>query len=330
MPISSRKPSEPLSVLIVGCGRIAGGYDHPAGPDIKTHAKAYLRHGGFRLLACVDPDPDTARDFAARWGIERSHGSLEEAKGRYDIVSLCSPPDAHAGQLATLLDWDIGLVFCEKPLTDDIAQSRRLVTAYRDRNVPLVVTYQRRWEPCVHALREEITAGQWGRLLSAQGLYTKGVFANGSHLIDLLHFLIGPMTAERVFETRIDYSEADPSLGALLRGAQGAPIILSIGDTRHFTVFELDLLFEQGRVTFADSGWTISRRRIVDDPRYAGYRILEPLLPGSTAMGQAMSAAIASLHDRLVLGQEPPSTGATALAAQEICHALLQLKGPTP
>ncbi len=304
MPISSRKPSEPLSVLIVGCGRIAGGYDDPAGPDIKTHAKAYLRHGGFRLVACVDPNPDTARDFAARWGVERSHVSLEEAKGCYDVVSLCSPQNAHAEHLAALLDWDVRLVFCEKPLTDDITQSRRLVAAYRERNLPLVVTYQRRWEPCVDALRQEIAAGQWGQLLSAHGLYTKGVLANGSHLIDLLHFLIGPLTPERVFETRADYSQADPSLGALLRSAQGTPVILSIGDTRHFTVFELDLLFEAGRVTFADSGWTMSRRRIIDDPRYANYRILEPLVAVPTAMGHAMSAAIASLHDRLVLA--PP------------------------
>jgi len=312
----------------VGCGRIAGGYDDPAGPDIKTHAKAYLRHGGFRLVACVDPDPETARDFAARWGVERSHVSLEEAKGCYDVVSLCSPPEAHADQLAALLEWDVSLVFCEKPLTDDIAQSRRLVEAYRAANRPLVVNYQRRWEPCADQLRQEIADGKWGRLLSVQGIYTKGVFANGSHLIDLLQFLIGPVTPERVFETRTDYSEVDPSLGALLRSAGGAPLILSIGDSRHFTVFELDLLFEQGRVTFADSGWTIICRRIIDDARYAHYRILEPLVPRPTEMGRAMSSAIASLHDSLTLGAEPRSTGATALAAQEICHALLQLKGP--
>ena len=330
MPISSKRPSEPLSVLIVGCGRIAGGYDQTDGPDVKTHAKAYLGQGCFRLAACVDPDRKTAETFAARWGVERSHATLQEAKARYDVVSLCSPPEAHADQLATLLDWDIGLVFCEKPLTDDIEQSRRLVAAYREKARPLVVNYQRRWEPFVCQAREEIAGGRWGKLLSAQGIYTKGVFANGSHLVDLLQFLIGPLTAERVFEARTDYSEADPSLGALLRSGEGAPVILSIGDTRHFTIFELDLLFEQGRITFADSGWTASSRRIVDDARYANYRILEPALSVPTRMAQAMSAAIASLHDNLTSGTEPPSTGATALAAQEVCHRLLQLKGTLP
>lgn len=330
MPTSSKKPSEPLSVLIVGCGHIAGGYDDPAGPDIKTHAKAFLRHGGFRLAACVDPDRTKAAEFAALWGVERSFGSLEDAKGRYDVVSICSPPDAHAGQLATLLDWDIGLVFCEKPLTDDIEESRRLVAAYQARTLTLTVNYQRRWEPFVRRTRDEIAEGRWGRLLSAQGIYTKGVLGNGSHLVDLLQFLIGPLTPERVFEARADYSETDPGLGALLRSKEGAPVILTIGDSRHFTIFELDLLFEQGRVTFGDSGWTVSRRRIVDDPRYATYRILEPLAPTPAGMEEAMSAAVASVHASLVLGEEPPSTGATALAAQEVCHALLKMKGPIP
>jgi len=317
-------------VLIVGCGRIAGGYDDPAGPDVKTHAKAFLRHGGFRLAACVDPDRAKADEFAALWGVGRSHGALEEAKGRYDVVSLCSPPEAHAEQLAALLDWDIGLVFCEKPLTDDLEQSRRLVEAYRAAGRLLVVNYQRRWEPIARQVRREIAEGRWGRLLSAHGIYTKGVLANGSHLVDLLQFLIGPLTPERVFEARADYSDADPTLAALLRDGDWAPIVLSIGDTRHFTIFELDLLFEQGRVTFGDSGWTASRRRVIDDPRYANYRILEPLVPQPSGMAQAMTAAIASLHDSLTSGEEPPSTGATALAAQEICYRLLQLKGSTP
>lgn len=326
MPTSSKRQSDPLSVLIVGCGQIAGGYDRPDDEAIKTHAKAYLRQGGFRLAACVDPDLDRARDFARIWGISQAYTRLEEAAGqRYDVVSLCSPADAHAQQLDMLLDWDVGLVFCEKPLTDDLSRSRQLVEAYRAKGRPLVVNYQRRWEPCVRAMKAEIAAGEWGRLLTAHGLYTKGIYANGSHLIDLLQYLLGPVEPVMVTGSRIDHLPEDPTLSGLLIESGRAPITLSIGDHRCFTLFELDLLFERGRVTFADSGWTIGRRHIIDDPRYRGYRILEPLVPQASAMGQAFSAAVADIHAALTQDGELPSTGATALATHETCHRLHEM-----
>ena len=230
--MSGKKPSDPLSVLIIGCGRIAGGYDNLDDDNVKTHAKAFLRHGGFRLSACVDPDEDVRRTFAKRWGIEQDFSEIDDAIGQsFDVASICSPPEAHAIHLERLLESNTRLVFCEKPLTSDIEQSRRLVAAYAANDRPLAVNYQRRWEPTVLTLKEEIASGQWGRLLVANGLYTKGIFANGSHLIDLLHYLVGPLEPEAVTDALEDYLDTDPSLAARLRTQLGAPVILSLATT---------------------------------------------------------------------------------------------------
>ena len=43
--------------LIVGCGKIAGGYDQMSiDSTIKTHAKAYSQNPDFQIDACVEPD----------------------------------------------------------------------------------------------------------------------------------------------------------------------------------------------------------------------------------------------------------------------------------
>jgi len=321
--MSRTERSDVLSVLIVGCGQIAGGYDVLEDLEVKTHVKAYLGHAGFRLAGCVDPDLQKARAFAERWRIPAAFADLTAASGgSYDVVSVCSPPAAHAGQLQALLDWDVRGVFCEKPLTTDASVSRLLVQAYRQQNRPLAVNYLRRWEPETSRVCADIAAGRWGRLLHAHGVYTKGIYANGGHLIDLLQMLVGPLTPIAVTDCRIDYLRDDPSLGGLLRTADGAPVVLSLGDCRRFTIFELDLLFEVGRVTFGDSGWTLCERRVIDDPRYAGYRILEPALSRRTGMGTAMSAAVANLHACLTAGHELASTGQTALASQMTCESL--------
>ena len=313
-----------LSVLIVGCGNIAGGYDEADSPEIRSHAKAYRRHGGFTLAACVDPDRDKAAAFAKRWGVARHYASLDEIEERaFDVVSLCSPAELHADQLQALLDWPVRLVFCEKPLTLDIGQSRRLVAAYEQAGKTLAVNYQRRWETCVRQLRGE----DWGRLLVANGTYTKGVQANGSHMIDLMSALLGPLTAESVTDRVVDYLPDDPTLGAVLRAADGAPVKLSVGDRRCFTIFELDLLFEQGRVTFGESGYQWCRRRVIDDPRYAGYRILEPVRWEPTALDRALSEAVGNIAEFLSSGKSLLSTGRTALATQEIVARLLNFQG---
>ena len=330
MPMSNKKRSEAFSVLLVGCGQIAGGYDQPGGNAIKTHAKAYLHHGGFRLAGCVDPDVEKARDFARRWQVDEAFPDLEAAAGAaYDVVSICSPLVAHAGQLQALLDWDVRLVFCEKPLTIDTALSQEIVDTYRARNRPLAVNYQRRWDPSVRKVKADIASGRWGRLLSAHGIYTKGIYANGSHLIDLLHTLIGPLEPIMVTEQRIDYLPDDPTLGGILRTEDHRLVVLSIGDSRCFTIFELDLLFEQGRITFGDSGWTLCERRVTPDPRYERYFILEPQIIRPSTMDRAMSAAVANLYEFLAGERELVSTGETALVSQLTCQRLHALASTT-
>jgi len=311
------------SVLIVGCGNIAGGYDADGDSgQIRTHAKAFLSHGGFELTACVDPDPGRRAAFAARWGCARTYDSLDAVTGRsFDVVSLCSPAELHAEQLRQLLEWPVGLVYCEKPLTLDVAASRAIVEAYEKAGRPLAVNYQRRWDRAVRQLQTE----DWGDLLAARWLYTKGIQTNGSHLIDLAQALLGPLRAEAVTDIVEDYQPHDPTLGAILRTRSGAPLVLSVGDRRCFTVFELDLLFAEGRVTFGDAGYSWCRRKVHDDPRYAGYRVLAPADWQPTGLDQAFADAVANIHDVLDGRSALRSSGRTALEAQEICADLIRL-----
>lgn len=329
MSTSSTATPRPLSVLIVGCGNIAGGWDAGRQDDIvRTHAKAYQRHGGFRLAGCVDPDLDRRLAFQARWGVDASFSELAEVAERaYDVVSICSPAEMHAVHLRQALAMDVGLVFCEKPLTSNISSSRQMVAAYAARRRPLAVNYIRRWDSEVQALKAEIESGAWGRLLAARGLYTKGIFANGSHLVDLLHFLFGPLAPVSVSDLVDDSLPDDPTLSASLRTPAGALVTLTAGDRRCYTVFELDLLFEKGRVSFAESGFKVCRRRVVDDARFDGYRVLEPAEWRDTGLDSAILAAVGNIHAALAGDAPLASTGETALLAHETCAALVRMAG---
>ena len=81
---------KPLSAAIVGCGRIAGGYDLASGPsEVWSHAKAYRRDGRVRLVAAWDPDRSQLECFCEQWEVEHRATSLEDllASASPDIVS---------------------------------------------------------------------------------------------------------------------------------------------------------------------------------------------------------------------------------------------------
>ena len=64
MQMCGASMSEPFSVLIVGCGAIAGGYDeHGTQEVLLTHAGAYSQDSRFRIRACVEPDSDRRKQF---------------------------------------------------------------------------------------------------------------------------------------------------------------------------------------------------------------------------------------------------------------------------
>ena len=314
---------------MVGCGDIAGGFDTDhAGPEVLTHARAYLEHGGFELRACVEPGDERRRAFMQHWGVEHGFADLAACRAAglaFDVASLCAPTPAHAEILDQLLEMPVKAVFCEKPLTADAAASRRLVDAYEAAGRPLAVNYFRRWDASMIALGRAIAAGEWGGVQSVAGHYAKGLLNCGSHLIDLLHFLIGPLSPEAVLHRRFDFTPDDPTLDVLLRTADGAPVYLIGSDSRQFFSFEIDITFENGRVVIEDLGRTMRSRPVAVHPVFPSRRALERGEWTETGFASALVDAVANLQEHICDGTPLLSDGRSALAAQELCAALVHM-----
>ena len=65
--------------------------------------------------------------------------------------------------------------------------------------------------------------------------------------------------------------------------------------SQSFSLFELDLRFERGRIILKDGGRTIECHTPVADPDYPGYRILGHHMTRQTDLGGSMQAAIDSV-----------------------------------
>ena len=316
--------SEVLDVLIIGCGAIAGGYDEatPLSPNVMTHAKAYAQHPGFRLAACVEPDEERRAEFMSHWNVLRGYATLAEVEFIPDVVSLCAPTPLHEGFLARLPTLGPALVFAEKPITGDLESARHIVAEYERQGIPLCVNHLRRWAPGLIDLRNEIASGAWGQFRRGWGAYTKGLLNNGSHMMDTLDMLLGPVRPLACGSKVPDGRDDDPTWDVLVSVASGAPVQLMGLDASDFSVFELELIFSGGRVSLTESMFTIRRRPAAPSADFPGYQVLAEGEPRSSGLGQAMAAAVDNIYGHLTRGEVLASDGNTALAAQQVCAAL--------
>lgn len=288
--------SERYKALIVGAGKIAGGYN--AGPDddmVLTHALAYLRHPKFDLVACVEPNSEARAAFVKKWGIPRGYVSLDAAlkDGGFDTVSVCSPTGTHLVALEKLLASDVARVFAEKPLDGDVVAARKLADAFANKKVPVAVNYTRRFDPAMKTLKAEIASGKYGELYSVVGWYDGGVMNNGSHLFDLANYLTGQ--AARLSQiARSGQSVPDPSVSALAMLGE-TPFHIVARPAGAGSRFELEIAFLQAIATIEDGGFAVRNRRYESSATFAGEKVLQRGDWTATRFGEAMLAALDEL-----------------------------------
>jgi predicted dehydrogenase len=319
-----------LRALIVGCGRIAGGFDaarKDAAELPLTHAGAYTRDGRFEIAGCVEPDGDRRLAFMTRWGIPAGFRTIEEAKSsgiRFDVISICSPTHSHAHDLEVSLNIRPRLIFCEKPVTGSAAQTEQMIERCRKAEIPLAVNYTRRWDPSIADLKAGIEAQRWGRLRCAVGHYNKGLLNNGSHLLDLLVYLLGPLRVVKAGKPVHDYTPEDPSVPAWLEAADELPVHLVCGHAADFALFELELVFSDAVITMEEGGLFWRERRPVDSALFQGYRVLgeSTRRPGGYELASLRS--IDNIFRAIHEGHELASSGESAVAAQRLCEQVKQ------
>lgn len=322
--------SDPLRVLIIGCGNIAGAFDEgrPYGDFPYTHAGGVARDGRFCLVACVEPDEARRKGFMDAWRVPAGFSSIEEALNsgnQFDIINICSPTQYHAHDLEMALRLQPKLIFCEKPVTTSLAETERLVAACSKANIPLAVNYTRRWDPDISELQADMQAGRWGQLRSVVGFYNKGILNNGSHMLDLLHLLVGPLDVVKVGKPIHDFFPNDPTVPVWLGGANGLPVHLACGHAEDYAIFELQMVFSLGVLTMEEGGMYWRERRAVNSETFKGYRMLDVGIRRAGEYPSAMLGAVDNIYRAITQGDVLASTGESALAAQRICERIKQL-----
>lgn len=266
-----------FGALVVGLGQIGMCYDLALDPDklILTHSRAFQQHPEFRLLGGVDPDPERRRLFEDHYG-SPAYADIETAVKcqQPDIVSVSVPTPRHLEAVRSILQsGPPAAILCEKPLSYELEEARVMLEVCADRGCRLYANYIRRSDPGVLEVKRRLEDRRIACPVKGVAWYSKGLFHNGSHFLNLLQYWLGDVQAFRVVEPGRLLDGLDPEPDLVVSFANGT-IYFVAAQEEHFSHYTVELIAPNGRLRYEQGGARISWQATAKDAACAGYTVL--------------------------------------------------------
>jgi predicted dehydrogenase len=270
-----------------------------------SHAGAYEAHPATTIVAAADLNAERREAFGQRWSVDRLYADYQQmlsAEG-LDIVSVCVPTRAHAEVMAAIATSGARGVFMEKPICRTLREADAMIAAADGAGIKVVVNHVRTFDPYYRRIQWLIESGAIGRVRSVMVRWHEGMSFGGSHLFDLLRFLLGS-------EACWVFGHLDDGDGLFDPGGSGV-----IGFTDDVEVFldnrvghaaprELDIAGDAGRIRIGD---TIFPELFTKDDHSPFGELVQRPFPGSVIGTSPMTVAVDELVRAIETGAKPGS-----------------------
>ena len=301
-------------VVIIGCGSIGAmkpdNIDYPGSSNILTHANAVDRHPRTNLLALIDTDLQQLHKAAGKWGPQIATKSLDEIKNKQiDIVIIAVPTEYHYETLIEVLK--IGypkLIIAEKPFCLNTNEANLIMERAKEccidgrRKIPIMIDYIRRYAQGYKDIKKQIDSGTFGKALNCRVLYTRGLFHEGCHAIDLMRYFFGKCEFKNKLtfcKSIVDRDKNDPTIDFKLIFENCNSVIFQPCDGRKYGIFEVDICFENCRLRFIDNGLYIEKYPINEENEW-GHKSLDYRLTNVTRQETGLNIALYDLINNAV------------------------------
>ncbi len=275
--MQAKAKTKTFKAAVIGCGMIGSGLDRVNSIKILTHAKGYKQHDSCDLVACVDRNLEAIERFRQKWGEDiRGYQDIEEmlASEAPEIVSVCTPTENHVADVKKIYQHSsVKVVICEKPLTDSMDELDELKDIIRNSSKVFVVNYMRCFDPAHQEAVDIVQSGQLGKPVGFHGVFTKGLYHNGSHLLALIEDVCGEIIQFEVVDA--ERIAGDVYGTYIARTASGVTGTLFNTSGDNYALFELDVILEGGRVVFSELGGVIKVCRPEKSADFDGYNELK-------------------------------------------------------
>lgn len=268
---------EKIKVLIIGLGKIGMLYDldKKSNNFYLSHVRAFLKHNDFEIVGSFEPDKHKRKIFSELYKV-KSYENLKEALliSKPELVVICSPTLYHYQNLLEVVKFNsIKVVLCEKPLSYDIDEAKKMINICKLSNIKLFINFVRRADPGVLEIKKMIQNKIIKYPIKGFCWYTKGMINTASHFVDLCYFWLGEIKSYDLINKGNTWFGDDPEPSFSIKFEKGE-ILFQSGWHDKFSHYTIELLSETGRLRYENSGLEIYWQDIIDDPDFKGYKIL--------------------------------------------------------
>ncbi len=309
---------------LIGLGHIAWRFDDgdPGGSRL-THAACYAANASTKIVGGCSTEKSDREAFERKTGV-RCHTHVAELleATRPDIVSICSPTALHRDHLQACLQREVSMVWLEKPAGSNWAEHGEMLDLVRAKEgkSKVLVNYQRRYTPSYQRLKRLYREQLLGCCRHIQVNYSRGLERNGSHMLDMLFYLMGEEVRYTLgsFELPGD----DENVSFHLRVDDG-PAVTVIAHRLGYHCLDIILTCDEGRAAILQGGMETRVERKQEHELFPGfYRLLtaDNELLGPAGPGHSMEKALEDLIGAHTQGRDPASSLATTAPTQRLIH----------
>lgn len=266
------------SCVVVGLGQIGMNYDydHIDRSSVFTHVNAIDKHPKFRLVGAVDLSCKQRNRFEKRYNLptfDDPEFAVRELQP--DVVVIATPTEFHKSTLIKVIKASRPkIILCEKPLAYELDVAKSMVEMCKKAGIELFVNYMRRVDDGVLEIKKRIDNGEIKTPIKANVWYSKGIFNNGSHFLNLLDLWLGNIKSTSIINQGRLLNNFDPEPDFKVEFNYGTAIFCAAWE-ESFSHYSIELLSRSGRLLYDEGGNYIQWQATSDDPNFSGYKILD-------------------------------------------------------
>jgi len=248
------------SVLVIGCGKIAGIYDVFNSNTFYSHSSAYFSSKHTEKIIFCDINLKNAKKLASIYNSKFYGSDYIELIKNYNpnIISICTPTETHFEIASSIMKSRIlpDVLFIEKPVCENSKELDTLINLSSNYKVKTIVNQSRRFDTKHIEIKKLFNSGFFGDLVKIDCYYYGGWYHNGIHLVDTLNYIFDDnLKIEKVYNKKKikDGKDFDVDLKLKFKKNDIEVIFNSINE-KNYQLFEFDIKFTKSRLRIEDFG----------------------------------------------------------------------------
>lgn len=274
------KKNKKVPVCVLGAGRIGLSHEFdkkrlkPA-----SHVGMWLRNKKCNLVGICDKQES---QFIMAKKLSKNINFYTDPKKMIlkenpKIISIATWKDTHFKMTKLCIEMGIKVIVLEKPLANNISQSKEILSFLKKYNVKILVNHRRRYDVEIIKLKKKLENGLIGDIMQASSYYVYGLLTTATHVIDTLRFLFENIAGEIKevygFKNRFNNfsSSDDQNYEAVLVFSNGLKVTLQSLDMKSYDNFDFYIYGKRGKILITEIGRSILKFNIQKSPEHSGF-----------------------------------------------------------